>query len=264
MRVVPRTLLLCGMMAACLTACGDDDSDNIDGGGGVDADGTAIDASSGSCDLGNVRCVDDIILDLSLHDDKISSGTVLNSMAGADHKAVVDATAGGFGESDNNPFIYLKFEESGLTKLDIDDETALESQEWHIAARRFVIRLNGGVSGPGCVGALGINGSSFEELDAIPVGASFQPDSFYTASCDIMSDSSGLEGSPAVALSGWWGYGACVTTTSKPFLIELGDGGPVVKFVADAYYETGQESCNSSGAPGTTSGMLTWRWSYLD
>ncbi len=264
MRVVLKTLLLSGILAVGVMACGDDDADDIDGGGGAADAMIGADAAGSSCQLGDVPCVDDIILDLSLHDDMISTGVVLNSMAGLDHKSVVDATAGGFGESDNNPFIYLKFEDSGLTRVEINDEDALESQEWHIAARRFIIRLNGGVSGPGCVGALGLNGTTFEELTAVPDNATFQQDSFYTASCAIIDDTSMLEGSPAVALDGWWGYGTCVTTTGKPFLIELGDGGPVIKFVADAYYATGQDACNSSGASGTDSGTLTWRWSFLD
>ena len=262
MRAIPATSLLPCLLAPWLMACGGDSDSTPDAGGAaVDA---MIDGGGSACVLGDVPCVDDIILDLSLHDDKISSGTVLNAVDGADVRSVVDATAGGFNEYDQNPFIYLKFDGSGLTKLEIDDETALESQDWHIAARRFVIRLNGGVSGPGCVGAYRASGSTFEELDAVPASATFSPDSFYTTACAMVDDSSGLEGSPATALAGWWGYGTCVTTTGQPFLIQLGDAGPVVKFVADAYYETGQDSCNSNGAPGTNSGMLTWRWRVLD
>ena len=54
-----------------------------------------------------ISCEDAIILDLSLHDDKVSEGDVTNVEDGVDFVSVVDATAGGFGASTSNPWIYV-------------------------------------------------------------------------------------------------------------------------------------------------------------
>lgn len=246
--------------------CGGDDSSDVDartGDGGGSADGGS-DAAPAGCVPDTVPCLDDVILDLSLHDDKVSTGTVTNTADGSGWLSEVDATAGGMNEAANNPFIYLKFDETGLVKVDIDDETALESKDWDIAARRYVVRLNGGNSGPACVGAQPRGETTYPLLGSVPLDAVYSYDDFYTAppTCEWIADGSGLPGSPDVALATWWGYDGCVTTTETPFIIEL-DNGRVVKLVVEAYYGTGQESCNNTGSPGSDSGMLTFRWAFL-
>ena len=62
-------------------------------------------------DVVDVECVDDMILDLSLHDDKVSDGSVNTTEDGEDFVSTIDATAGGFGNSSNNPWVYVKFTE---------------------------------------------------------------------------------------------------------------------------------------------------------
>jgi hypothetical protein len=208
-------------------------------------------------------CVDQMILDLSLHANKVSDGAVTTTQDGDDFVTVIDATAGGFGQSDNNPWVYVKFRANGATRVDIDDETALESVDWDMSLRRFIVRLNGGDSGPSCVGAVSLLEKTYAQVDSVPEGLEYLVDDYYTDDCTIVNDSSGLPGSPQVVLAPWWSYPGCVATTDVPHLIRLANG-TVIKLVVDQYYEdpTAQATCNAEGmAPqGAVSAVYTLRW----
>jgi hypothetical protein len=236
--------------AFLLTACSGGDTDTDVGPVAVCTTPTAI------------QCEDQIILDLSLHDDLISDGDVETTTDGADFVTTVDASAGGMNEASDNPWVYVKFTDTGAVRVDLADEPALESMDWDIAARRFGLRLNGGVSGPSCVGAAVFLESTYDELTTVPAGIEYVQEAFYTDSCTYVPDSFGLN-SPQVVLSPWWSYESCVETTGHPALIRLADG-RVIKFVVEAYYGTGQDDCNSDGTPGGDSANFTWRWAFVD
>ncbi len=211
-------------------------------------------------------CVDAMILDLALHDDKVSDGAVTNTADGDAWYTSVDATAGGYGNSSDNPWVYLRFTDAGAERVDIDDETALESMDWDLAARRFILRLNGGDSGPSCVGAATLMEQGWDDVAEAPEGISYAVDDYYTDDCTMVNDSSGLPGSPQVVLGPWWSYSACIATTGYVQLIQLADG-RVVKFVVDRYYEEAahQDTCNETGeAPqAATSAIYTFHWQLL-
>ncbi len=207
-----------------------------------------------------IRCQDSLIADLSLQDE-ISEGTITNTQDGEDWVTHVDATAGGFMNASQNPFLYMKFTDDGLEKVELDDESALESMEWHLSARRYVVRVNSGTSGPSCVGAAALLNDQYENVTTVPENLSFYSDDFYTESCDIIPDSYGL-GDPQVVLVNWWSYESCVKTTLTPFLIEL-ENGRVVKLIVEEYYASGQSDCNDNGSRGDESGNLKIRWSFL-
>jgi hypothetical protein len=209
-----------------------------------------------------VGCIDALITTLSLHDDKVSTGEVVNVAEGSDWVSTLDATAGGFGQSQNFPWLYVKFTPDGLKRVDIDDESAVTDMSWDLGAKRFILRLNGGSSGPSCVGAVPFLERAYADLTSVPEGLSFVQDDYVTPDCTIINDSSGLPDSPQVALGGWWEYPGCVKTTGVPFLIQLQDGS-VVRFVVEQYYATGQETCNSSSTPGTGGGTLRIRWGFV-
>src|SRR6478609_8132178 len=92
---------------------------------------------------------------------------VSNVVDGTDYVTSIDATAGGFEEASKNPWVYVKFTEDGAVRVDIDDESALESMDWDLAAHRFKLRLNGGTSGPSCVGAMPFLERSYEDLTEV-------------------------------------------------------------------------------------------------
>lgn len=209
-------------------------------------------------------CIDEMILDLSLHDDKVSDGAVETVVDGTDFITSVDASAGGSSNATKNAWVYIKFNSDGATRVEIDDETALASMDWDMSLRRFILRLNGGDSGPSCVGAAVMgDGYTYENLTEVPDGITYEMDDYYTDDCTIVNDSSGLPGSPQVVLGPWWGYNNCVTTTGQPFLIQLADG-RVIKLRVETYYEgDGQEECNSSGTVSTEGGYYTIRWAEM-
>lgn len=249
-------------MLFLLLACGEKSTDTSDENVEENVDVSA-ELNPVCEDLVEVECVDAIILDLSLHDDKISDGAVETTADGDDFVSTVDATAGGYNNSVNNPWVYVKFTTGGLERVDIDDETALESMDWDMALKRFMIRLNGGSSGGSCVGSASLLEADYASLTEIPEGLTYIPDDFYGSDCTIINDSSGMPGSPQLALSPWWSYSSCVKTTGIPHLIQLADG-HVVKLVVEAYYSSGQDECNANDIMGSDSGTYTLRWAYMD
>lgn len=244
-------------MLVLLLACGEKEADT--------STEEVVELAAVCEELVDVECVDDMILDLSLHDDKTSEGAVSTSEDGADFVSTVDATAGGFGNSSDNAWVYVKFTTDGLEKVDIDDETALESMDWDMALKRFMLRLNGGSSGGSCVGSAAFLEADYASLTEIPEGLTYVQDNFYTASpdCTIINDSSGLPDSPQLALAPWWSYEECLKTTMVPQLIQLADGN-VVKMLVESYYLTGQEDCNNGTGSGSDSANFTIRWAYME
>lgn len=209
------------------------------------------------------ECVDEMILDLSLHGDATSDGAVTTIADGDDFVTTVDATAGGYQQASQNPWVYVRFAADGASRVDIDDETALEDMSWHLSLRRFIVRINSGDSGPSCVGAAALLGYAYADVAEVPDGVSYRPDEYYTDDCTLINDSSGLEGSPQAAMGAWWEYPGCVATTGTPFLIQLDDGS-VLKLVVESYYaDDGQAECNENGMTSAESAIYTLRWRWM-
>ena len=212
-------------------------------------------------DLTPVSCEDALYLDLGLQDE-ISDGEITNSSDGDDFVTYVDATGGGYQVAATNPWVYLKFTDSGAEKVEISDEEALESMDWDLSLRRFIIRTNSGSSGPSCVGSAVFMEETYDSLTEIPDGVPYVEDNYYTPDCSLINDSSGLPDNPQTALGPWWEYPGCVATTGYPFALQLADG-RLVKMVVEQYYADGQDLCNTSGNMGTGSANIAIRWSFL-
>lgn len=206
-------------------------------------------------------CEDAMVLDLGFQDVS-SDGAVDTTTDGEDFVTHIDASAGGYGNSQSNPWVYVQFTETGAVKLDLSDEEALGSTDWHLSAKRFNLRLNGGSSGTSCVGAMALLDRAYADVVEVPEGATYATDDYYTPDCTMINDSSGLPDNPQTALSAWWSYPGCVATSEIPFLVQLADG-RVVKLVVEQYYGSGQAGCNADGSPGQDSGQLTLRWRFL-
>jgi hypothetical protein len=209
-----------------------------------------------------IACLDSIILDLSLQDDAVSEGLVETTTEGDDFVTTVDASAGGYNNATSNPWVYVRFDDTGAIKVEVDDETALESMDWDMSLRRFIVRLNGGDSGPSCVASTTLLEQSYEDLAEVPTGLTYFVDDYYTSDCTLINDSSGLPGSPQVSLGSWWEYPGCVKTTGYPHIVQLADG-RYIKLRIEQYYGSDQETCNSSGSPGLDGGEIVLRWRYL-
>ena len=235
-----------------LTACADKEGDTSGDSGGV---------AAVCSEPAEITCEDTMVQDLSFQE-TVSEGEVTTTADGADYVTLIDASAGGFGHEDENPWVYVKFTEDGAVKAEISDEDALESMDWHLSARRFILRLNGGDSGPSCVGAATLLDGNYDSVSEVPEDVSYVVDDYYTDDCTLINDSSGLPDSPQVALGAWWEYPGCVATTATPFLVQLADG-HVLKLVVEGYYQTDQETCNETGSPPSAGGYIQIRWRFL-
>jgi hypothetical protein len=207
-------------------------------------------------------CEDALVLDLGFVEGVVSEGAVESTPDGEGFVSQVDASAGGLQSAPMNPWVYLRFGDDGLERVGIDDFESLESYDWHIAAKRFGIRLNSGTGGPSCVHGAALDGMAYEDVTELPAGTELAPEAFFDEECTLVDDGTG-QGSPGYLLTPWWSYSGCVATTGVPFVLELHDG-RTLKLVIDAYYGEGQAGCNESGAMGQDSAHFTWRWSFLE
>lgn len=270
-RTLRHALLALSLVAI---ACGDDDSGMMvaDVGPGADAGtdtGETMDAGNDAgppmaCEPTMAACEDEQIIELGLFEEP-TDGVVTNEDTGAHWRTHVDATGGGFMTSE--AFLYARFTDTGLEKVDLDDVSAFESADWDIAFRRFVIRLNSGVSGPSCVtAARTAPATEFDTLAELPEGLSFRTEAYYTdPDCEIVPDGSGL-GSPGVALASYWNYASCVQMTGNVYVLELADGRHVKLQVLSYYSEDVQAACNETGSlpdGPSGSGNVNIVWAFL-
>lgn len=239
------------------------------GGGGAtarqDMAGPAPDlAPEGPCAPRAVRCTDQSVQELGLFR-PVNKAGVANTADGAGWLSRVDATGGGFTPS--RAYVYLRFADKGLERVDVGDEDAFTRVDWDLAVRRFILRLNSGVSGPSCVeGARLASGTKYDEVNAAPDGLAYEPEAYFTEACELVPDASGL-GSPGTVLASFWRYTNCVEMTGDVFVLRLA-GGRRVKLTVRSYYEpvTAQDGCDATGnlPAGGAGGYVRLRWAFLD
>lgn len=242
------------------------------GGGGSNADaGSDAGTDAGvptdggmTCGPSAVACTDQSVNSLDFRGVVSTKAITEIGTTAGEFLTTVDATAGGLNPTE--AYVYAKFSRTGLQKVAITDEPSLDSTAWDIAFRRYVIRLNSGVSGPSCVTAAHTSaGTTFE--DVANVGLTFLEEEYFAgATCEYVEDGHGLE-SPGTVLSSYWDYAGCVKMTGEVFVIALADGHHVKLQVIEYYGEPGaQDMCNDSDTlPGVfRSANFKIRWAYLD
>jgi len=115
---------------------------------------------------------------------------------------------------------------------------------WHMAFRRFNIKLNGGASGPGDVSALSIEEQDYEALTQAPA------DGYVTDAEDANED-----GVPEYVFADWYNYdysSHLLTPKDKVYVIRL-SAEEHYKFQHIAYYDD----------PGTPA-MVSYRMALID
>jgi len=252
------TVALLSSAISALPACNDPDAGTNDE---DEDDDVSEGPDDGSTPSDRVRCEDKMVLDLGFVEGDPSTGIVTNASVDGGFASTIDATAGGLVNAASNPWIYMRFTDSGLQTVAIDDFEALNSTDWHIAAKRYEVRLNSGTGGPGAVTGAPLDGFSFEEVTEAPSDVTLVEESFYTDDCVLIDDGAGL-GDPRYLLTPWWSYPGCVATTRLPFLIRPPEGDPL-KFVVESYYGEDQTRCNEEGVMGTEPAQFLWRWTFL-
>ncbi|MGQ0506444.1 MAG: HmuY family protein [Myxococcaceae bacterium] len=256
---------VCILVSALLisTGCGKPGPDLVDGGthGGIANPGEP------RCEATAPTCQEQSLTQLNLNTKVNDAATVSTlSFTQGVYVSGVDASAGGVGA--NTSYVYVKFTKDGLQKVAIHDEAALASLDWDVAFRRFVVRLNSGVSGPSCTEAARLpDGTSFDDVTATPSGLSWRTEEYFTPTCDPVPGPSGI-GDPGTALASYWSYQTCVEMTGNVYVIHLRDG-RYLKFRVDSYYEpTHQEQCNTthavSSSPGNGAANFRVSWAFIN
>jgi hypothetical protein len=252
------TLALPIMLSLCwcsVVACGDDGDDK------------SADAGAETPEQmpREVACIEESFGALTLFSEEPNTDEVVNDPQDDGWLTNLDTEAGGM--SPKLPYLYLKFTDEGLKPVAINDDEAFESLDWDIAARRFVIRLNSGVSGPGLVQAARTTPRpEFAAVTEVPAGLDFRSEEYFTEDCTFVNDSTGI--GPGVALASFWSYQSCVAMTRNVYIIEITlPKKRHVKFEVIRYYpKDRQDVCNETGAVPTPTyaGDMQVRWAFLD
>lgn len=213
--------------------------------------------------LREVPCTDTSVTTLMLFDE-LSTGKIREEGSGDEFVSFIDATGGGMNATQS--YVYTRFSGKGLEKLPLTDEDAFASLDWEIAFRRYVIRLNSGVSGPGDVrGGRTAPMTQFADLSEVPANLELRTEEYFIGdNCEYVSDS-GI-GAPATALASYWSYKSCLQMTKNVYVLELPKG-KHVKLEVLAYYSLeNQKLCDETGQIGLPSGAgnIRVRWAFLD
>lgn len=144
----------------------------------------------------------------------------------------VDASAGGFGNAANEPFVYLDLDGAAPAKLEVDDVGSFDSADWDVALKRYVIRANGGDSGTGGVKVAAVNAADLAAVTAVPAAAQFQVDDWGNGCAFVADDIGG----PLTTFSPWFAVDAGVLAPiDLVFVVETTAGAHVALEILDYY-----------------------------
>ncbi|WP_437903777.1 HmuY family protein [Sorangium sp. So ce327] len=260
MRTSTASSLAAGLALLAVGACGSEDP--VDPGG---AEGGGLPAGPVCSEPTPVPCEDEVFQQMNLQD-TVAPGEIVNEQDGAGIRSIVDATAGGPFASEPDAYVYARFTDAGLEKVEISDEASLQSMDWDIAFRRYIVRINSGHSGPSCVTAARLPGTpDYDGITEAPGEPRLRSDEYFTESCELIPDGSGLD-SPATALSGYWTYPGCVKMTGLVYVLQLADGRSLKLTVTHFYNEQTQAQCQETGMvpmEDTGSANFQIRWAFL-
>jgi len=225
----------------------------------------APEVSAPFCEFAEPACSDEQIAALQLSDERDGGLITEESTTPGEFVTHVDATAGGF--NGTLGYTYARFTPDGLVAVDLSDEEALESLDWDIAFRRYIARLNSGVSGPSCVtGGRTSPGTTFEGLTAVPGALTFRAEQYFTTDgCEYVPETSGIR-SPLTILSSYWNYDGCVTMSGNIYIVKLREGRHVKLQMQSFYSPSVQAACdaNNSAPPPNGAGNIRFRWAFID
>lgn len=236
-------------------------------GTGPSPEGTPDVEPAGCEETTPVVCEDALVSALNLQAGEVSPQDFTNDVGEESISVDVDATAGGLVADPRQSYLYARFTDSGLEKVAINDDEALDSAEWDIAFHRYIIRLNGGSSGPSCVKAVA-TGESFDAVTAAPTSG-YQPDDQFTESCEFRADAEAEdpenEQDYGVVLAPYYDYVGCLQMTGEVFVVELASGQHVKLEVTHFYEDEAQQECNELGSNiPIGSANIQLRYAFLD
>ena len=234
--MLPSGVVVLALMCAC-------------GGGGDD------DGSSGAADAGGDDGCDEAeaLPDGWRPVDSLASGTVASTVDGDVVESIIDASAGGFGNSDGEPFLYLSFDDGALLAQELTDVAAFDDGSWDLAFKRYVIRANGGDSGTGGVSVADVAADTLEEVTEPPADGAFGVDRWTDESCFPVGD--GI-GGPRTQFTDWYNITDMILTPKPLVYVVWRPGGGDWKLEIEDYYA-------DEGDP-EKSGVYRVRWAPLE
>ncbi len=236
--------------------------------GSGDVPNDAGNAGEFFCEAHALDCASELVAELLLSNTTVATQSIVNNVDNEIFLSEVDATAGGVAADPRQPFLYARFEADGLQVVALSDDEALDSNEWDIAFHRYLVRLNGGSSGPSCIQVAAIS-QSFDDVTKIADGASWAVDEQFTGECVFRAE---LEaGDPAnerdygLALSGYYNYVGCLQMTQQVFALRLDAERQIKLKVVRFYDESAQLDCDELGSNiPIGSAHLALQWAFID
>ena len=229
------------VLLALMCACGGGDDDGGEGGGAADAGG------DDDCDAAAM------LPDGWKAVAEISAGAVDSTATGDVVESIIDASAGGFGASDTEPFVYVAFGAGALDAVAVNDVDAFGDDSWDLAFKRYVIRANGGDSGPGGVSVADVAQPTLEDVTAAPADGAFGVDRWTDESCNPVGD--GI-GGPRTQFTDWYNIADMILTPKPLVYVVRRPGAGDWKLEIEDYYA-------DEAAP-DKSGVFRVRWAPLE
>jgi hypothetical protein len=239
----------------CALGCESAPVTSDDGGAGAGSGGSTVNGGSGSDDEPVLpsACSGALRQALGLVDE-VSTATVAPIASGAELVLFIDASAGGLGGQDAFPWVYVSLSTGQAVAL--TDLEALESPDWDLAFKRFVIRTNSGDSGPGTGGALRV-GLPWESVDGSTQGdRALLTESWFDQDCNLTIDE---QGELVTTFTGWSEYDQAshvLAPADAVYLTQGGDGKRYKVAILDYY-------ANPDGSTGRTAGRYKVRVAAL-
>lgn len=247
------TLVALALTSACESSPVGGDDETAGSGGSAGSAGSSGMSGSGGSRAPN-PCSGALRQTAGLVDEVATAQVIVLSEADDELELFVDATAGGLGNQDRNPWVYVSLSTGQAVAL--SDLDALESTAWDLALKRFVIRTNSGDSGPGQGGALRV-ALPWASVNADTQGNRALPvESWFDEDCNLTV---GDTGDLVTTFTGWSEYDQAthVLTPADAVYITAGGDGALYKVAVLDYYST------ATGAHGRVDGNYKLRVAKL-
>jgi hypothetical protein len=196
--------------------------------------------------------------ELSLVDEVSTAQVSILSESAGERTLYVDASVGGLGAAEKNPWVYLSLK-TGMA-VAVTDLEALDSTAWDLGFKRTMIRTNGGDSGPGSGGAIRI-GLAWDKVSRTTLGNAKLPiEVWFDDMCMIGMDMKDATGNLVTTYSAWSEYDEAnhvVSAAPDVVFITAGGDGTLYKVQIEDYYST------PSGQHGTVAGRYKLRTAAL-
>lgn len=167
--------------------------------------------------------------------DSVSTGDVLElEPEGSSTVLFVDATAGGFGQSAQHPWVYLDLDTG--SKVALTDVTMDADTTWDLALKRPVLRTNSGHGGYAGSGGAHRVAKSFESVTLADVLGVVPTETWFDGECNLLVDQTG---SIATTFVDWYLYeDMSLSPKDETWIVRSGDGGTFFKVRILDYYAT--------------------------